>query len=126
MRIHRPTHLLKPLLIAGIAVASLAGTSVVAHAYPRPEEHHDIDCTPGHVDEENGSCSVVFTDKGDKHDTSGQLVHFTVKGRGTVDPKFSKTDGKGQATTTYSAGSGDCSGKHTSVTITGTEVSARR
>lgn len=122
MRIHRPTHLLKGLLVAGIAVAGLAGTSVVAHAYPPPKETHSITCSPGHVDEDFGSCSIVFTDKGDKSEKpQGQPITFTVKGRGQVIPSSVQTDGKGQARTTYYAGSGDCSGKHTSVTITGTE-----
>jgi hypothetical protein len=130
--IHRPTHLLKALLFAGIAVASLAGTSVVAHAgYPPPKETHSIQCSHESVSSNDGTCTVTFTDKA-KGEGAGQRVCFTVKGPGTVNPSCSFTNSNGQAFTTFTANSKGCGHEESSkeesgtkATITGTEGRGR-
>jgi hypothetical protein len=110
MQARIPTmRVLKTALSAGAVVAVMAGTSVVAFAYPTPTGHHSIKCSPSHVSANNGSCSVVFTDK-DKNDNprAGQNVCFSVQGPGTVNPTCSTTDPKGAARTTYFAGTVTC------------------
>ena len=130
MRIHRPTHLLKGLLVAGIAVAGLAGTSVVAHAYPPPKETHSLTCSPGTVSASGGTCTLTFTDKA-KGEGKGQTICFDVKGAGTVSPMCSNTNASGQATTTFTANGSSCRGEGKSegssakATIAGTEVEPR-
>jgi hypothetical protein len=105
--IHRPTHLLKALLIAGIAVASLAGTSVVAHAYHPPTDTHSIHCSPGTVSSSfpGNTCKVTFTDKA-KLEGAGQLVCFSPAASFT--PPCSTTDKNGQATSTFTANTSGC------------------
>ena len=130
MRIRRPTHLLKGLLVAGIAVAGLAGTSVVAHAYPPPKETHSLTCSPGTVSASGGTCTLTFTDKA-KGEGAGQTICFDVKGAGTVSPMCSNTNASGQATTTFTANGSSCRGEGKSegssakATIAGTEVEPR-
>jgi hypothetical protein len=115
--------ILKSAVIVIAALAAVAGTSVVASAYPTPKDHHSIDCNPGHVSASDGSCSVVFVDKEPTTTTTtaavatlagkaGQTVCFTVTGPGTVTPACSTTNSKGKAFATYHAGdSVACSGK---------------
>jgi hypothetical protein len=134
--IHRPTHLLKGLLVAGIAVAGLAGTSVVAHAYPPPKETHSLTCSPGTVSASGSTstCTLTFTDKA-KGEDANQLICFGVKGAGTVTGTFSsncsKTNANGQATATFKANGSSCAGEGKSegsaakATIAGTEVTPR-
>ena len=125
---------LKIAILAAAGVAALAGTSIVASAYPPPKDHTSIDCDPGHVSANNGSCDVVFVnvDSGGPSATStsaaasaaakdedkdrqpdvGQKVCFTVTGPGTVTPACSVTNSKGKAFADYHAGhSVSCSGK---------------
>jgi hypothetical protein len=118
---------LKMAVIVGAALAATAGTTIVASAYPPPKEHHSIDCDPGHVSANNGTCSVTFVDKEPSTTTTttstaaiaslvgkaGQKVCFTVvKGPGTVTPACTTTNSKGKAFATYRAGdSVKCSGK---------------
>jgi hypothetical protein len=127
---HRPTHLLKALLIAGIAVAGLAGTSVVAHAYPPPKEEHSLHCSPGAVSA-GGTCTLTFTDKA-KGEGKGQTICFDVKGAGTVSPMCSNTNANGQATAKFKANTSACGGDDSKsegstakATIAGTEVEPR-
>jgi hypothetical protein len=123
--IHRPTHLLKALLVAGIAVAGFAGTSVVAHAYPTPEEEHSLHCSPGAVSA-GGTCTLTFTDKA-KGEGAGQTVCFTVKGAGTVSPACSTTNAKGRATTMFTSTGTGCGSEDSpaKVTIVGKEAGVR-
>lgn len=105
--------IVKSAVIVAAALAAVAGTSVVASAYPAPKNHHSIDCDPGRVSANDGSCTVVFVDK-DKNDHPrvGQTVTFTVQGPGSVNPTSSTTNSKGIATTEYSADTSvSCSGK---------------
>ena len=131
MRIRRPTHLLKGLLVAGIAVAGLAGTSVVAHAYPPPKETHSLTCSPGTVSASGGTCTLTFTDKANG-EGKGQTICFDVKGAGTVSPMCSNTNANGQATATFTAKGSSCRGDDSKsesstakATIAGTEVEPR-
>jgi hypothetical protein len=123
---HRPTHLLKALLVAGIAVAGFAGTSVVAHAYPTPEEEHSLHCSPGAVSP-GGTCKLTFTDEA-KGEGAGQKVCFSVK---TVIFACSTTNAKGQATTTFKATGSSCGSEDSrsedsgTVTIVGKEAGVR-
>jgi hypothetical protein len=116
--------ILKSAVIVVAALAATAGTTIVASAYPPPKEHHSIDCDPGHVSANNGSCSVVFVDMEPKTTTTsaaaiatlagkaGQTVCFTVKGPGTVNPACTTTNSKGKAFATYHAGTSvTCSAK---------------
>jgi hypothetical protein len=115
--IHRPTHLLKALLIAGIAVASLAGTSVVAHAYPHPKDTHSLHCSSGTVSS-SGGCLLTFTDKANQEPAAGQPVCFTVvSGSGTITappapapscPTTTTTNPSGQAFATFTANTSGC------------------
>jgi hypothetical protein len=118
---HRPTHLLKALLVAGIAVAGFAGTSVVAHAYPTPEEEHSLHCSPGAVSP-GGTCTLTFTDEA-KGEGKGQTVCFYV---GTVKLGCSTTNAKGQATMTFTATGSGCGSEDSpaKVTIVGKEGTA--
>jgi hypothetical protein len=118
---HRPTHLLKALLVAGIAVAGFAGTSVVAHAYPAPEEEHSLHCSPGAVSP-GGTCTLTFTDEA-KGEGKGQTVCFYV---GTVKLGCSTTNAKGQATMTFTATGSGCGSEDSpaKVTIVGKEGTA--
>jgi hypothetical protein len=124
--IHRPTHLLKALLVAGIAVAGFAGTSVVAHAYPAPEEEHSLHCSPGAISP-GRTCALTFTDKA-KGEGAGQKVCFSVK---TVIFACSTTNAKGQATTTFKATGSSCGSEDSrsedsaTVTIVGKEAGAK-
>jgi hypothetical protein len=124
--IHRPTHLLKALLVAGIAVAGFAGTSVVAHAYPAPEEEHSLHCSPGAISP-GGKCTLTFTDEA-KGEGAGQKVCFSVK---TVIFACSSTNAKGQATTTFKATGSSCGSEDSrsedsaTVTIVGKEAGAK-
>jgi hypothetical protein len=118
---------LKMAVIVGAALAATAGTTIVASAYPPPKDHTSIDCDPGHVSANDGTCSVVFVDKEPSTTTTttstaaiaslvgkaGQKVCFTVvKGPGTVTPACTTTNSKGKAFATYHAGdSVKCSGK---------------
>ena len=105
--------ILKSAVIVAAALAAVAGTSVVASAYPTPKNHHSIDCDPGRVSANDGSCTVAFVDK-DKNDhpRAGQTVCFTAPGPGSVTPTCSTTNSKGIATTEYSAETSvSCSGK---------------
>jgi hypothetical protein len=101
--IHRPTHLLKALLVAGIAVAGFGATSVVPHAYPAPEEEHSLHCWPSAIIP-GGTCTLTFTDEA-KGEGAGQKVCFSVK---TVIFACSTTNPKGQATTTFMATGSSC------------------
>jgi hypothetical protein len=117
--------ILKSAVIVVAALAATAGTTIVASAYPPPKEHHSIDCDPGHVSANDGTCSVVFVDKEPSTTTTtttaavatlegkaGQKVCFTVTGPGRVTPACSTTNSKGKAFATYHAGdSVQCSGK---------------
>jgi hypothetical protein len=122
--IHRPTHLLKALLVAGIAVAGLAGTSVVAHAYPTPEETHSLHCSPGAVSP-GGTCTLTFTDKAKgEGEGAGQTVCFFV---GKVSLGCSTTNAKGQATIMFTATGSGCGSEDSpaKVTIVGKEAGVR-
>jgi hypothetical protein len=123
--IHRPTHLLKGLLVAGIAVAGFAGTSVVAHAYPTPEEEHSLHCSPGAVSP-GGTCKLTFTDEA-KGEGKGQTVCFSVTGAGTVNPVCSMTNAKGQATTKFTSTGSGCGSEDSpaKVTVVGKEAGVR-
>jgi hypothetical protein len=132
MGIRRSTHLLKALVIAGIAAASLAGTSVVAHAYPPPKETHSIHCSPGSVSASGGTCTAAFTDKA-KGEGAGQKVCFDVTGPLTPKHICSTTNVNGQATAIFTANSSACGREDSSkedsgtkATITGTEQVAGR
>jgi hypothetical protein len=121
----RPMRFLKSVVIVAAALAATAGTTIVASAYPPPKEHHSIDCDPGHVSANDGTCSVVFVDMEPSTTTTtttaavaslegkaGQTVCFTVDGPGRVTPACSTTNSKGKAFATYHAGdSVKCSGK---------------
>ena len=121
--------LLKTALATVAALAAISGTSVVVFAYPTPTAHHDIDCHPGTVDAQGGSCSVVFSDR-DKHDNPvyGQQVCFSVDGPGTIQPTCSTTDTHGDARATYYVGavpsqcSSDPKGDKVTTTIYGQET----
>ena len=115
---------LKSAVIVGAALGLMAGTTIVASAYPPPKEHHSIDCDPGHVSASDGTCSVVFVDKEPTTTNTstaaiatlagkaGQTVCFTVDGPGTVTPACTTTNSKGKAFATYHAGdSVGCGGK---------------
>jgi hypothetical protein len=96
---------LKTAVILVALAAGAAGTSVVALAYPPPHGHHSLSCSPSHVSNNNGSCTLTFGDfdKGDPQ--PGETVCFTfVIGRGTVTPQCPTTNASGEATATYSAG----------------------
>ena len=110
--------LLKTAVVVSGAMAMIAGTSVVAFAYPPPEKNETLTCQPGSVPS-GGHCTLTFTDK-DKHGNAraGQTICFSQtggSGSGTITPQCSTTDKKGKATATFTGGS--CG----SVTITGQE-----
>jgi hypothetical protein len=115
--------ILKSAAIVAAAMGLMAGTTIVASAYPTPKEHHSIDCDPGHVSASDGSCSVTFVDMEPTTTSSaaiatlagkaGQTVCFTVSGPGTVTPACTTTNSKGKAFATYHAGdSVECGSKN--------------
>ena len=95
------TALVAPLLVASGALAlTLGSLNVLAASSPvssnsvshvtsvaaapqsssKPHKHERVECSPGHVAEDNGQCSVVFVDPKTKGEPSpvGQKVCFTV------------------------------------------------
>jgi hypothetical protein len=108
--------ILKSAAIVAAAIGLMAGTTIVASAYPTPKEHHSIDCDPGHVGASDGSCSVTFVDMEPTSSTTstaaiatlagkaGQTVCFTVDGPGKVTPACTTTNSNGKAFATYHAG----------------------
>ncbi|MBJ7595685.1 MAG: hypothetical protein JF886_12650 [Candidatus Dormibacteraeota bacterium] len=97
-----------------MAVAAVAGTSVVAHAYPTPKEHESIDCSRDEV-QSGGSCKITYTDHDinkDDNPRSGQQICFSVRptSGGTVTPQCTTTDSHGKAYATFTAATFNCSG----------------
>lgn len=115
---------LKTAAVTVAVVAAMAGSTIIASAYPPPTEVHRADCDPGHVKADDGTCKLVFVDKEPKGSSAGQTICFTVTGPGAVTPRCSLTNSSGKATATYEANAVHCGTREadsTKAVIRGTE-----